>query len=86
MYTEDSRGRLVPLLPGHDYGARQQLPKVYALNGAVYVTNTRSLKAHRSFVIGETLAWHMPRARAVDIDSALDFRFAGLLLGESNDT
>jgi N-acylneuraminate cytidylyltransferase len=83
MYTLDARSRLVPLLPGQDFGRRQQLPRVFALNGAVYVTSTRSLRAHRSFVTAETVGWQMPRARAVDIDDDLDFRIAGLLLGES---
>ena len=83
MYTEDARGRLVPLFPGRDTDRRQELPVVQALNGAVYVSRTSSLRAHRKFLSAETVAWHMPRARAVDIDSDLDFRIAALLLGET---
>jgi N-acylneuraminate cytidylyltransferase len=80
MYTEDAAGRLVPLLPRHDLTRRQDVPRVYALNGAVYVAKTDELIARRRFVTDETLAWKMPRSRSVDIDTELDLRIAGLLL------
>lgn len=81
MYTEDDRHRLVPLLPdGERASQRQQLPPVVALNGAVYVSGVTALRASRAFVTAETVAWHMPRERAVDIDTALDLAIAELLL------
>jgi N-acylneuraminate cytidylyltransferase len=82
MYTRDARGRLRPLLPGPDISQRQHLPIVFALNGAVYVTRTDALRASRAFVTDQTLAWEMPGARSVDIDTALDLKLAAALLGD----
>jgi CMP-N,N'-diacetyllegionaminic acid synthase len=82
MYTRDGRGRLRPLLPGPDISQRQHLPIVYALNGAVYVTRTDALRSRRAFVTEETLAWEMPPARSVDIDTDLDLKVAAALLGD----
>ena len=62
------------------YTRRQNLPAVYALNGAVYVAKTGWLAASRSFVAAGTLACVMPPERSLDIDSETDLLLAGLLL------
>lgn len=59
---------------------RQDLPPVYALNGAVYVARTTSLVATGTFVGEGTLAHVMPAERSLDIDSELDFECARFLI------
>lgn len=59
---------------------RQQLPSVYALNGAIYYARAEWLMTNRTFVAAETLAFVMPRARSVDIDTLLDWQIAEMLL------
>jgi N-acylneuraminate cytidylyltransferase len=59
---------------------RQDTPKIYALNGAVYVADCEWLVRKGSFVTDETVAYLMPRERSVDIDSELDIKLAELLL------
>ncbi len=59
---------------------RQQLPKYYGLNGAIYLAAVDFLMAHGSFFGERTYAYVMDRERSVDIDTAMDFQLAELLL------
>ena len=52
---------------------RQQLPQVYALNGAVYVLRIASLLKNRKIMSAETIGHVMPEERSYDIDSETDF-------------
>ena len=61
---------------------RQDLPPVVALNGAMYYARIDWLRQCQRLVAPETLAYLMPRARSVDIDTALDWQLAELLLKE----
>jgi CMP-N,N'-diacetyllegionaminic acid synthase len=58
----------VPWLP------RQQLPKAYQLNGAVYVFRAHLLaRETKSLLVGRAAAVLMPRERSHDIDDSVDF-------------
>ena len=74
MYTIDNEGRLQPLMAKDKVITtfRQALPKVYALNGALYVGEVEWLLKNRSFLTGETIAFVMPKMRALDIDTEYD--------------
>lgn len=61
---------------------RQDLPSVYALNGAVYVAETRSLQKTKSFITDETIGYVMERNRSSDIDTEEDFSFCEWKLRE----
>jgi CMP-N,N'-diacetyllegionaminic acid synthase len=65
----------IPWLP------RQQLPKAYQLNGAVYVFRS-SLLVHetKSLLVGKLGAVVMPRERSQDIDDEIDFIICEALL------
>ena len=83
MYNLDEKGFLVPMTDlGYTSSRRQDLPRVYALNGAVYVAQTEWLKRRRSFLSPETAAFVMPRERAHDIDGELDLKICETLLRE----
>lgn len=74
MYRLDAGRTLVPLLAQPDLTLRRQdLPKVYVLNGAIYIADVAWLRRHRTFVGADTVAYVMPAARSLDIDSAADF-------------
>ena len=75
MYNLDGQGRLSPLA-GTTQSNRQDLPRPYALNGAVYVARRKWLQASRSFVCEGTLAHVMPAHRSVDIDTGFDLFIA----------
>jgi len=59
--------------------AAHELPPLYVRNGAVYASRRRVIDG--GAILGEDCRAHpMPRERSVDINDALDFRFAEFLL------
>ncbi len=59
---------------------RQQLPKFYRLNGAVYVSTIEAIIKNKSFIHEGTYSYEMPTARSVDIDLQIDFTLAECIL------
>ena len=84
MYQCDARQRLQPLIPDRpEISRRQDLPPVYALNGALYLARTDWLLQQQSFIGPDTLGYPMPSERSVDLDSPQDWRCAEYLLTEA---
>lgn len=74
-------GRLQPLFGGNYLKTRrQELPKSYVVNGAIYIAKTDYLLQHDTFFAESTLAYAMSKADSVDIDTADDLEAAGKLL------
>lgn len=74
MYRVADGNKLQRLLPGMEWMARRQdLPPVYLINGAIYIARIDWLRANKSFVGEETVAYLMPKERSLDIDTAEDF-------------
>jgi CMP-N,N'-diacetyllegionaminic acid synthase len=75
--------RLRPLMPeGQRHGRRQDLPPVYRLTGAVYVTR-RNVVMEQGRLLGEdTRAIVVGRRESVDVDDELDLRLAELIAAE----
>lgn len=59
--------------PVHCFANRQQLPSVYAPNGAVYVFTASAFIKESGFPIRKIGAVEMPDQRSIDIDSSDDF-------------
>lgn len=76
----DETGRLRRLLDAPPAVRRQDLPPVYALNGAIYLVRTDWLRRTGALVTPDTLALPMPRERSVDIDTPIDWALAEALL------
>ena len=72
MYQMSGNGALIPLID-NTASNRQQLPRSYALNGAVYVLEIPPLLQHRKILDGNTRGYVMPSERSFDIDTELDF-------------
>ena len=85
MYSLRPDGRLNPLLAQGMPTRRQELPAVYALNGAIYVARSDWLARERKFVAEETVAYEMPLARSLDIDTESDFVQLHSILGDPLD-
>jgi N-acylneuraminate cytidylyltransferase/CMP-N,N'-diacetyllegionaminic acid synthase len=62
---------------------RQDLPKAFALNGALYFADANWLRSSGRLVGTETLAYVMAKERSVDLDTPLDWKLAELLLKDS---
>jgi N-acylneuraminate cytidylyltransferase/CMP-N,N'-diacetyllegionaminic acid synthase len=87
MYTIDTDGS--PSMFSEDaaeFARRQEFPKVYERNGAIYLIKTELLRKHRSFYFGENIkALIMPEKRSVNIDRLMDLRLAEVILKECRD-
>ena len=74
-------GRVRPFLEdGPEYTRRQDLPPVYRLNGAIYVTRPRIVIEENRILGRDTRAFVMNAESSVDIDSALDLQLASVIL------
>lgn len=80
MYTL-AGNRLKPVIKDvENVTRRQDAPKVYRLNGAVYVMS-RDIIMKENRVLGRNTRAHiMPLERSIDIDTELDFELADLLM------
>jgi len=78
-------GTVQPLFGWDDFGKRRQdLPKAFFPNGAVYAIKAPVLREKRRFYIqGATSAFIMPADRSVDVDTRLDFILAQAILGDA---
>ncbi|WP_338778592.1 acylneuraminate cytidylyltransferase family protein [Metabacillus sp. FJAT-52054] len=84
MYTINDGGLMKPLIPQDSQTVRRQdLPNVYALNGAVYVAEIKWLRQCKSFLSDKTIAYNMSKNRSVDIDTLEDFEYCRYLLQKS---
>lgn len=75
MYKMDNN-KLKPFVQsGEIINRRQDLPKIYVLNGAVYVAETKFINENRSFLTEETVGYMMSGENSVDIDTEMDFAY-----------
>lgn len=82
MYTLE-KDRLKPVIEGGEkVTQRQDAPKVYRLNGAVYVTHRNIIMEQNRVVGGHMRAYIMPVETSIDIDTEIDLKFAELLMRE----
>lgn len=84
MYTLDESCKMNPLLKisQDESYQRQKLPKVYRLNGAVYVNSYDMLKREHGFIGKNTIGYIMPQERSYDIDTLQDFEIVEILMKE----
>ncbi len=59
---------------------RQELPKFYRINGAIYLGFAEYIHNNRSFFGDRTYAYIMPLDRSIDIDNIIDFKLAEIML------
>ena len=78
-----TNGRLAWLFPESGRVARRQdLPTAFRPNGSIYAVRTGALREQRTFYPRVTAPYVMPREESVNIDTALDFRLAEMLLAQ----
>lgn len=69
-----------------NYTRRQDAPKAWQYNGAVYVINPGSI---RRMTLGEfprRIPYEMPRSRSIDLDTPLDWAIAESIMSASEQT
>jgi CMP-N,N'-diacetyllegionaminic acid synthase len=70
---------------GDEISRRQNLPKSYLLNGAIFVFKRDTVMEKRKIFGGKTIGYVMPEKRSIDIDSLKDFELAEILMKNGND-
>ncbi len=77
-------GKYLKPIFGYEYLAkrRQELPKLYIPNGAIYVSTPEKLRKYRSFYSPKTFPYIMPYERSIDIDSEIDLLLAETILSK----
>ena len=61
---------------------RQDAPRVWEYNGAVYVINPRSIRAMAMGGFSRKVPCEMPRERSIDLDTPMDWAIAELVISE----
>lgn len=79
MYFQ-RESQLYPIIESPLIERRQDLPKAYALNGAIYVAETSWLVQQNTFMAPSTIAYEMPSERSIDIDTEMDIKTCSMLL------
>jgi len=81
MYYLDEFSSLKALLPQSELITRRQdLPKVYCLNGAVYIAKCGWLQEFKNFISDKTIAYIMSNENSKDIDTELDLLLCEMLI------
>lgn len=81
----DSSGMLQPTASWSQYlSRRQDLPPTY-FDGPIYAIKTDAFLARKRFLTDQTRFFVVPRLRAIDIDTEMDFLFAEFLLKHGAD-
>lgn len=77
----DSLG-FAEIVIGKDNGItrRQDSPSVFDMTTAAYVVDAKFVMEHNSIFEGKVKAVYLPKERAIDIDTLLDFEFAEFVL------
>lgn len=64
---------------------RQDLPKFYIFNGAIYINSVEMLFKEKTFVNETTIPFVMDSKKSIDIDNLLDAKLAELIFREKSD-
>ncbi|HEY9083424.1 MAG TPA: acylneuraminate cytidylyltransferase family protein [Vicingaceae bacterium] len=79
LYEEDKKGYLNKS-KNANFTRRQDCPKVWELNGAIYIINKKSLLEKPINLFSKIIKYEMDYKSSIDIDTELDFEFAAFLL------
>ncbi len=61
---------------------RQDLPKVFMINGAIWVAKSQWFMKVKDFISAETIGYEMPQTRSLDIDTEMDLLISDVLLSK----
>jgi CMP-N-acetylneuraminic acid synthetase len=84
MVVNDDKGySSLVIQPEESIVRRQDAPEVFDMTTVAYVVSTSFIKTHNGIFEGRTRSVYVPRERAIDIDTIIDFKFAETILHNS---
>jgi N-acylneuraminate cytidylyltransferase len=83
LFEENSNGLLIKSKESN-FIRRQDCPKVWEYNGAIYIISVDSLKIYSSLAFPNVKKYVMTETESVDIDSEMDFYLAELIMKNVN--
>ena len=84
VFEEDTEGYLNICKGNGNITRRQDAPKVYEYNGAIYVINPKSLKVMPLYKFKKRVKYVMDEKSSLDLDSMSDWHMAELLISKSS--
>lgn len=78
LFEEGSNGLLLKSKTGH-FASRQECPRVWQLNGAIYVINTASISNNNISEFSKIRKLEMDQLHSLDLDSEIDWKLAQVL-------
>ena len=81
LFEENKEGFLIRSKSGN-FTRRQDCPKVFEYNGAVYVINAQALKQKKLHEFDKVRKYVMDDLSSVDVDTPLDWKYCEFLLEE----
>lgn len=83
LFEEDKNSFLQKSKEGK-FTRRQDCPKVYEFNGAIYIISVKSLENKSLNEFNKVKKYLMSKKSSVDIDDIIDFKLADLIIKEMN--
>jgi len=84
VFEEDQNGYLHVCKGNGDIFRRQDAPKVYEYNGAIYVMNPEVLKATHMHKMTKRVKYVMDDFSSFDLDTMWDWKMAEMLMKKGN--
>lgn len=81
LYEENEKGYLEKSKKG-DFTRKQDCPKVWELNGAIYVMNVKALIIGQPKDFEKVVRYEMTERESLDIDTVLDWEIATYLISD----
>ncbi|WP_061222756.1 cytidylyltransferase domain-containing protein [Leptospira weilii] len=80
MFCLDDSFKMTKLLNVEDVKRRQDSPKIFSLNGSIYLSEVNYFREKKKFITEDTLAYLMSKESSIDIDDMMDWKLAEILL------
>jgi len=82
LYEENKEGYLEKSKKG-EFTRKQDCPKVWEFNGAIYLINIKSLLQGQHLNFKKIIKYEMSKESSIDIDDELDWKLTEVILNES---
>ena len=83
MFSCGNDGTLSPFTDNPIAMRRQDLDKIYTLNGSLYLAKTDWIQDNWSFLSPETVGYLMPPERSLDIDTMFEWSLLEFLMSKN---